>query len=149
MVTMKVKLLRFDSKVVKRSMDPVVREALRQGGAYVRKVAMRSMGNKPGPSRPGKPPHSHTGHLKRGIRYGYDPIEQAVAIGVMRGGLWGAPALEYGGKAKIKRPTRGGRRVVRRRVHIRARPFMGPAKERTEPKMEGFFAQARVKQKGR
>ncbi len=70
-------------------------------------------------SRPGEPPllHMRPSPLKRLIYFAYDPAREAVVIGPLRFRSAGAEALEYGGAVRTRR----------RRVRIRARPFMRPA----------------------
>jgi len=67
-------------------------------------------------SEPGGPPllHMRPSPLKRLIYFAYDPARDSVVIGPLRFGRAGAEALEYGGTVAARR----------RRVRIRARPFM-------------------------
>ena len=56
------------------------RDILRRAGAYVRRVAQRKVATSPKPSRPGEPPHSRRGLLRRAILFGNDG-EKSVLIG--------------------------------------------------------------------
>jgi len=145
MVTMKFTLASFSPRAVQRSMDPVKKDALTHAGASVRKRARQSIRRRKGTSKPGEPPRSHVGTLKRLIYYGWDPASESVVVGPLRFGEGGAPALEYGGLARIK--INRGDKAVRVRARVRARPFMGPAKKQVEPLMAGFWRQAALKQR--
>ena len=111
----------FDRAKIKNKVDARTRKVLSKFGSFVRQTARRSIRRRKGTSRPGKPPFSHTGKLKRFIYFGYDPNRRSVVIGPVvfpkKSGK-ALPALEYGGKSD----TEGGRTVK-----IQARPFMGPA----------------------
>ena len=78
-------------------------------------------------SRPGEPPRTPTGILRRAIVFVYDRARDGVVIGPYDLGRGtGAPrTLEYGGQASISRRIAG--RPVRRTVAIAARPYMRPA----------------------
>jgi len=87
-------------------------------------------------SKPGAPPSSHAGHLKRLIFFAYDPAVRSVVIGPtpFRGTAEAPPLLEEGGTAlaTYSRPVElwtGERTFVRRGQTLRyqPRPFMGPA----------------------
>lgn len=101
----------FTSDKVKDLIDPAVRKALAKFGAFVRQRAKTSIKTRAGTSRPGRPPFSHTGTLKKFIYFSYDPARKSVVIGpTLAGPMSGAPAaLEHGGAG------------------VRPRPFMGPA----------------------
>jgi len=133
MISMKFKQMFFTSKAVLSATDRATRRVLSKFGAYVRRTAKSSIRKRKAISRPGKPPSSHTGLLKRFILFGYDPAKRSVVIGPLRltrGGRGDAPrALEEGGTS---RTVRRGRK---KRVKIKARPFMGPAMEREKPKL--------------
>lgn len=135
--------LRLDAKPVIDSMDPVKRDALSHAGARVRQTARRSIRRRKGVSRPGRPPHSHVGTLRRLIFYAWDGESESVVIGPLRFGEGGAEDLEHGGTVRV-RTRRGRGRTVR--AAIEPRPFMGPAQAEVEPEMAGFWAQARAKQ---
>lgn len=79
------------------------------------------------PSRPGEPPRTPTGILRRTILFVYDKTTGSAVIGPYDLNLGtGAPrTLEYGGQATISR--RIGGKPVTRTVAIAARPYMRPA----------------------
>jgi len=143
----------FDRAAVRRRVDRRKRGLLSRAGSFIRTAAKsslkrarqkslgemtaeereryevrRAVARRKGlrtPRRPdrvsesGEPPllHMRLSPLKRLIYFAYDPARDSVVIGPLRFGRAGAEALEYGGAVR-------GRR---RRVRIRARPFMRPA----------------------
>lgn len=113
----------FDKPAVMRAVDGARRRVLSEVGAYVAQTAKRSIRRAKGTSKPGRPPHSQTGLLRRTIFFSYDIPRSNVVIGPVRlGGRGDAQELlEYGGTAKRKK--RG--RIVAQ--FYRARPFMRPA----------------------
>jgi len=128
----------FDAKVVRRAMARVTAAALRYAGAYIRKAAQHSIRRRKRISRPGEPPSSHTGSLRGLILYGYDRAVPSVVIGPRKMGEGEAPALlEFGGV--VTRKVKGGRL---RRMRYRARPFMGPAMERSLPHASQWWEKA-------
>ena len=133
MIGMKFKQMFFTSKAVLSATDRATRRVLSKFGAYVRRTAKSSIRKRKAISAPGSPPSSHTGLLKRFILFGYDPSKRSVVIGPLRltrGGRGDAPrALEEGGTTQVVRRGR------KKRVKIKARPFMGPAMEREKPKL--------------
>lgn len=140
MVNMQFKLVSFDSPKIESLMDRATRRALMRAGGFIRGVAKRSIRKRRGPSKPGNPPHSHIGTLKRFILYAYDPGSQTVVVGPKALGSAQAPqALEHGGS--VRRKIHGHVRVFR----IRRRPFMGPSLEVAAPKVEEFFRDAMEK----
>ena len=128
MIDMRLKDLFFDTKAVRDRTDRATRRVLSKFGAFVRRTARSSIRKRKRISKPGSPPSSHTGLLKRFIWFGYDPQKESVVIGPIRLNRkrGDAPeALEYGGRSRL-----GPRRIV----YIRERPFMRPAfvKEQNE-----------------
>jgi hypothetical protein len=118
----------FDRGRVKHFIDTAHQKALGRIGSYVRKVARNSIRTRAGISEPGQPPHSHTGLLKDWILFSYDKESLSVVVGPARLNMKSGDALEaleYGGAVHSVR--RG------RRMFIRARPFMGPAMEKSAP----------------
>jgi len=132
MIGMKFKQMFFTSKAVLSATDCATRRVFSRFGAYVRRAAKSSIRKRKRISRPGKPPSSHTGLLKRFIFFGYDPAKRSVVIGPVKlthGGRGEAPSLlEYGGVTTLKRNRK------RKRARFRARPYMGPALEKEKPK---------------
>ena len=110
--------------------------------AYQRAVAIAKKSGKPKPrrpmqsSKPGQPPRSHLGLLKRFILFGYDRDSNAVVIGPARlNGVAGGPraleALEEGGQSKNAKG---------KTISVEARPFMGPALAKEQPKLPALWA---------
>ena len=133
MIGMKFKQMFFTSKAVLSATDRATRRVLSKFGAYVRRSAKSSIRKRKRVSRPGKPPSSHTGLLKRFILFGYDPAKRSVVIGPVRlthGARGDAPSLlEYGGSTALKKDGK------RKRARFRARPYMGPAFDKEKNKL--------------
>lgn len=98
----------FDTERINKLSDDAVEKRLLKFGAYVRSDARRSIREAPKKrreknSKPGTPPLSHTGNLKKNIFFGLDKRENSVVIGPHKNRSGYAPeALEYGGRATIK-----------------------------------------------
>ncbi len=108
------KLLFFDTKEVKSRVSEATRKILSKFGAFVRQTAKQSIKTKTTTSKPGQPPHSHTGALKRFIFFGYDKAKESVVVGPTKLAKKGnAPeALEKGGASiKRKNPRRKDRKI--------------------------------------
>lgn len=145
MVGMDIKKMFFDRKVVRSAVDRATRQVFSKFGSHVRRRARNSM--RPAPkksphavSRPGRPPRSHTGLLKRLIYFGYERQRRSVVIGPVRLNrkVGDAPeALEYGGTSTVVASLRGKRK--KRRVKIAARPYMGPAFKQEKPKLAAMW----------
>jgi len=71
----------FDTERVKRATDSASRKNLSRAGAFVRQAARTSIRPRKAISQPGQPPSSHTGHLRRGILFGYERARQSVLVG--------------------------------------------------------------------
>ena len=142
----------FDRKAVLKRVDRARRHVLSKFGGYVRKTARRSITKAPyitrkprgqkrvdfrtKISRPGRPPYSRTGLLKKLIFFGYDPRRDSVVIGPepLNQKTGDAPeALEYGGTSTVVEGPKDNRR--KRRVQIKARPYMGPAFLKAQAKL--------------
>ena len=133
----------FDSKGVVRRVDKATRRVLSRFGAYVRTAARSSIRRRKRISRPGEPPSSHGGLLKRYILFGYDTGRRSVVIGPMKLNqkVGNAPeALEHGGVSVITEWAPRGEKRPTRRVRIAARPFMGPAMAQEKPKLPKMWA---------
>jgi hypothetical protein len=131
----------FDRKKVTDAVDKAARSVLSRAGAFIRTTAKHSIRTRKGISPPGSPPYSHTGLLKRFIFFGYDAARKTVVVGPMRLNqkVGNAPeALEHGGDSEAVVGLRRSRK--RRRVRIKARPYMGPAMEQEMPKFPGLWA---------
>jgi len=100
-------------------MTPDERERYEVRQAIARREGLRTPRRPERVSEPGRPPllHMRPSPLKHLIYFAYDPARDSVVIGPLRFGRAGAEALEYGGTVAARR----------RRVRIRARPFMRPA----------------------
>lgn len=141
MITMQIKTLFFDKPVVRRAVDKAKRAVLSKAGAFIRTAARTSIRKRKGSAPPGAPPHSHEGSLRRLILFGYDPAADSVVIGPVGFQRSTAPrVLEFGGQSDIQRRRRG--KVVRTRVSIEQRPYMGPALEKERPRLPKRWAGA-------
>ena len=137
MIGFEIKKLFFDRQAVTRRMEPAKRKVLSKFGAFVRRTAKGSIRRRKKPAPPESPPSSHTGLLKKFIFFGYDPGRGSVVIGPVRldqRGRGEAPSLlEYGGATTLMR------RGKRRQTTYRARPYMGPAFEKEQPKLPAMW----------
>lgn len=143
----KFKLLFFDRKAVTDPAERAEQRAKSKFGAFVRRSARSSIKAKKGASRPGQPPHAHSGYevekkgkkqkrylFRDSILFGQDPRTKSVIVGpVLRSGGHRGPttpeALELGGVIpRFGKPKR-----------IRPRPFMKPALDREMPKFANLF----------
>jgi hypothetical protein len=137
MIGLEIKKMFFDRKAVTSRVDRTTRRVLSKFGAFVRTTARHSIRARKKISAPGQPPSSHTGLLKKFIYFGYDPRKESVVIGPVRlsqRGRGEAPhLLEYGGTTTLKRDGK------RKRARFRARPFMGPAFAKEQPKLPAMW----------
>jgi len=157
--SIKMKEFFFDRAPVISAMDKKSRRVLSRFGSYVRRTAKglirpsrklrnaemppeqlkeyRATGIRPrASSRPGEPPRNVTGLLKRFLFFCWDPRQKSVVIGPEEMGPKSADALEYGGSAVFTGPGPNKGKLI----HMEARPFMGPAYEKEEPKLPGLWA---------
>ncbi len=134
MIDLRIKHLFFDRAKVRRRVDPAKRKALSRGGAFIRQRARTSIRRRKGVSLPGRPPHSHTGLLKKLILFGYDARSDSVVVGPAKLAKRGqVPSLlEFGGVQRVRR-TRHARRG--RRAFYQPRPYMGPALKKELPQL--------------
>ncbi len=139
MIDMRIKHMFFDRPRVVAAVDGAKRKALSRSGAFIRQSAKTSIRKRKGSAPPGKPPHSHEGSLRRLILFGYDRSTDSVVVGPVGFRMSTAPnVLEFGGRTVITRRVRG--RLVRQRVKIAERPYMGPALEKEKPKLPKAWA---------
>ncbi len=134
MLDLRIKQMFFDRPKVKRAVDAARRRVLSKAGAFIRQTARTSIRKRKGTSKPGSPPYSHVGLLRRFILFGYDRQSESVVIGPV--GIKGSTAprvLEQGGTTTVTRGRRGKR--TERRVRVAARPYMNPALEKERPKL--------------
>lgn len=139
MLDMKIKQLFFDRTPVVRAVDKAKRAVLSKAGAFIRQRAKTSIRKRKGTSPPGEPPYSHLGLLRWFVFFAYEPNTDSVVIGPAKLNKPGeAPrVLEHGGKTLIERRRRG--KIVRRRVAIEARPFMGPALDKEKASLPALW----------
>ncbi|MCL4198983.1 MAG: hypothetical protein KJZ69_15955 [Phycisphaerales bacterium] len=134
MLDLRIKQMFFDRPKVKRAVDAARRKVLSKAGAFIRQTARTSIRKRKGSSKPGSPPHSHVGLLRRFILFGYDRQSDSVVVGPVGFKASTAPrVLESGGTTTVTRRRRGKR--TERRVRIAARPYMTPALEKERPKL--------------
>ena len=126
MVGMNVRT-RADFRKVQRKARRANITSLAHAGASIRLTARRSIRRRKGPSAPGTPPHTRRGLLRNAILYAVEPHRQSVVVG---------PSIEVVGTSATAHEF-GGR--YRRRRYPR-RPFMGPALERTAPRLPRHWA---------
>jgi hypothetical protein len=135
---MRVKSVFFDRPKVIKAVDRAKRQALSKGGAFIRQSAKTSIRPRKGTSKPGSPPFSHEGSLRRLILFGYDERTDSVVVGPVGFRKSTAPnVLEFGGTTTIVR--RRGDRFVREQVRIAARSYMAPALERERAKLPALW----------
>ena len=132
-----MKSMFFDTAKVKSAVDRATRKVFAKFGAFVRTGARSSIRKRKKISRPGQPPSSHAGLLKKLIYFGYDMMQRSVVIGPtpLHGEAEVPSLLEYGGT--VARKGRKGTTVM---ATYTARPFMGPAFEREKPKLPAMWA---------
>lgn len=127
----RMKLDFFDTEKVRRMVDAGTRRALSKAGAFIRTRARSSIRRRKDVSRPGQPPSSHEGSLRKLLFFAYDARTKSVVVGPVPFKRGEAPALlERGGMA-----TRRGKQA-----RYRPRPFMLPALEAEKPNIPGAFA---------
>lgn len=137
----------FDLKNIPKKVDKAAYRVLSKIGAFIWTAARQSI-KRPGKkkrgadriSRPGSPPYSHTGLLKKGILFGFDFESQSVVIGPtkLRDSSEVPQLLEFGGEA-MREDRRDGKNMVSFMATYRPRPFMGPAYEREIPKLPAMW----------
>ena len=163
-----VKGMFFDRRGINTAMDRMKSRFLDRAGAYVMKVARRSIKSSDKPSQPGEPPHGHNDQqLGRNIYFGLDRTTQQCVIGPInlrtkgarpvrgtiprtleRGGqIWVQEVYQFGRWQRVT--SRGNRNRFNglptrlRKARVEARPFMGPAlavcKHKLPSLMKGTF----------
>jgi hypothetical protein len=125
----------FDRAAVQQKVDKATRKVLSRFGAFVRQRARTSIKKRKEISRPGQPPHSHVGLLRKFILFAYDAGRQSVVIGptLTKDESEAPRLLEHGGDTTLE--TREGPK----RAHYRPRPFMGPAFEAEKPQLPALW----------
>jgi hypothetical protein len=123
----------FDRPAVLGAVSQAALRVLSRFGAFVRTRARTSIRPRKAASRPGQPPSSHEGSLRRLILFAYDRARRSVVVGPAAFRRGAAPALlEYGGTA----PAPPGRR---RPAIYRARPYMAPALAAELPRLPALW----------
>ncbi len=125
----------FTTKAVTRSVDRATRAVLSKAGAFVRQRARSLIRPRKRSARPGEPPSSRTGLLRRFIYFGYEPTRKTVVIGPAKlhrrspyGDTTVPEVLEVGGTVTV---GTGKHKETRR---YRGHPYMGPALEAEKSK---------------
>ncbi|MEM8738086.1 MAG: hypothetical protein AAGG38_06360 [Planctomycetota bacterium] len=141
---------------VLQEIDRAKRRTYSKAGSFVMTTARRSIRTRKSLSRPGAPPSSHDGSLRRGIFFGYDRPRDSVVIGPraewskrLPGGKTQPEVLEFGGTVAgrgrlVKTGSGRGKKWERAKRTLRyaARPFMGPALEKEAPNFPELWADA-------
>ncbi len=94
----------FDKQKLKKKAETATFTSLSEAGGAVRKTAKRSIRKRKKASKPGSPPNTQTGMLKRVIRYDVTNNRTVVAIGPVNeiaGRIWNLH--EFGGVATKRR----------------------------------------------
>lgn len=132
----------FDRERVQRRVKDGTKSVLSKAGAYIRRTARKSMGNRGKrnkSARPGQAPRVHAGQLKDLLFFGYDERTNSVVIGPQLYGRSTNPTvphlLEFGGS--VSRTDKHGRQRV---YHYHAFPYMRPALEKEMPNFPGLFS---------
>jgi len=131
----RAKGLFFETEKVRKSVDKATRKVLSKIGAFVRRTARSSIRKRKKISEIESPPSGHTGALKRSIFFVYNPSKHSVIIGPteLNKGTDAPRLLEAGGRVARRRR---GQRII---ATYKARPFMGPAWEKEQPKLPAMW----------
>ena len=138
------------------AIDRGKRKTFSRAGSFVMRTARTSIRKRQSVSRPGAPPSSHDGSLRRGIFFGYDRMRDSVVVGPraewskrLPGGKTQPEVLEFGGSVAgrgrlVKTGAGQGKKWERAKRTLRyaARPFMGPALEKEAPNFREPWAEA-------
>lgn len=139
MIDLRIKAMFFDRPKVQRAVDRAKRRSLSRAGAFIRQRARTSIRRRKRTSRPGEPPTSHTGLLRRFILFGYDRRSDSVVVGPVGFRRSRAPnVLEFGGRTTVAAGRRG-RQKRKRTVRITARPYMRPALEKERSQLPAVW----------
>lgn len=136
------KLMFFDNAKVINAVDRASRSVLSKFGAFVRTAAKSSIRPRKKSSKPGHPPTSHSGLLKKFIFFGYSQQQTSVVIGPakLNQKIGNAPeVLEYGGKSTIFAWDSKAKVKTKQTVRIAARPYMRPAFAKNLPKLPALW----------
>lgn len=145
MITMNMKSFFLDRRRVMRYASRAKRREGMRAGGLIRAIARRSLRKRKRYSRPGEPPSSHHGLLKRLLYFAWDPSTESIVIGpqpiarIMGGQVPGV--LEHGGVLHHRRRRRGGK-IRRYTAHYEPRPYMAPAIEKAIPRIPRYWRNA-------
>jgi len=114
---------------IETAAEAATRRYLFKAAGYLGTVARQSIRRSGRPAAPGRPPHTQTGRLKNAIRFYVDRARQLALIG---------PTVDVVGIAGAEH-EHGGRR---RAEDFPPRPFMGPALQKTRPKLPELYRQS-------
>ena len=141
--TMRLTKIAMDYTKLWEACAKAKRSSMMRAGAFVRGAAMRLLRRRKGPSKPGSPPHVHTGSGEFGlkmIRFDYGASSETCIIGPIgkAGSRWSVThALEFGGAKMVKSRRQRGKTVP---LKIAERPYMGPALDRATEKIPSAWA---------
>lgn len=125
-----------------RRLDASTWRVLGRVGGRIMRYARKILHKRPGPSKPGQPPHTHKGQLRRFLLFGVDRRTRSVVIGPKGLGRAVVPQLlEEGGIAPQARKRKGQQKAPRRGT-IEPRPYMGPAFRAVRPELPTFWRDA-------
>lgn len=122
------------AQVEKKMMQKASR-ALVRAGSYVRKVARSSIKRSPESSRPGEPPHTRRGVLKRSILYAAEDDRKSVYVG--------PSFMDMGVIGGLH--ERGGRNISPKKPRVYKMGNMGPIREESGAQTVGDLPHARLK----
>jgi len=133
----------FDRRSVIRALGEANVRVLSAQGQEVQYQAKGLLWPGKGPSAPGRPPHMHTGLIKKFLYFSYDVATKSEVIGpAIINTPTGAPkTLEYGGDAQFPEnrwATVGGQRKLVSKykiIHVLPRPYMKPALALAKPRL--------------
>lgn len=104
-------------------------DVLRRMGAYIRRAAQSKVRQSRNPSRPGEPPHTRRGALKRGILFGVDRQSNSIVVG---------PSIRFVGTSMQAHEFGGGYK----RERYPKRPLMGPSLRESAPHLAKMWENA-------
>ncbi len=111
-----------ETKAVEKAVEKASYRNLGHAAASIRKAAMKLIRRSKRPSKPGKPPRTRKGALRRAILFDVDEHQLSAFIGPAESRVGTAgEAHEFGGDYMG--------------ADFPARPFMGPALEEAAPRM--------------
>jgi hypothetical protein len=120
----KTKALFLDRQAVTKAIGRAAAKALGKAGAYIRQSARQSIRTAKTASRPGRPPHSHVGTLKRLLFFSFDPATNSVVVGPVgfdgRQAETNVPkALEFGANRRAVANRRSPRPAIGKKAIVK------------------------------